>query len=496
MPIDYTSRDFSSVKNDLVRRARVSVPEWTSGGTSDFAMTLIDLWAYVADIQNYYLDRAYSESFIDTATQSSSIHALARMLGYTPNPAVSATTSVYLYNATAAAVTIPKGTMFYVPSTTTADVVYFTSTTEVSVAANTSSGNGQAVAVIEGRAVAETLTTNYFGDPSGTFKLSESGVIPSSLGLTVGTTTYTHTTRLTEAAASSPAFTSITNSVGDTVIVLGNGINGLVPPGGSTIKVEYRVGGGSKGNVAANAITEMNAPLTGITINISNVAVGGTNPETLASIKANAPSVKRTQNRAVTLLDYESLVATFPGVVKSFTTSASPSGTTTVYYSALPYFSDFDTRDSSTAVSLTADFGTAGNEINNDLLTYITKRSMLGVAVQQINTTINFADVYIGFSAVKVRDGYYQSEVTTAISAAIRTMFTWEAVKFNQTFRVSDILSRVNSVVGVEYVTLSNLGASGGSSTADHTITVTNTTQVYLPVLRTISYSGVTGGLV
>ena len=52
MPIDYTSRDFSSVKNELVRRARVSVPEWTSGGTSDFAMTLLDLWAYVADIQN------------------------------------------------------------------------------------------------------------------------------------------------------------------------------------------------------------------------------------------------------------------------------------------------------------------------------------------------------------------------------------------------------------------------------------------------------------
>jgi len=495
MPIDYTSRDFSSVKNDLVRRARVSVPEWTSGGTSDFAMTLIDLWAYVADIQNYYLDRAYSESFIETATQSSSIHALARMLGYTPNPAVSATTSVYLYNSTGAAVTVPKGTMFYVPSTTTADAVYFTSTAEVSVAANTSSGNGQAVAVIEGRAVTETLTTNYFGDPSGTFKLSESGIIPSSLELTVGTATYTHTTRLTEAAASSPAFTSITNSVGDTVIVLGNGINGLVPPGGSTIKVSYRVGGGSKGNVAANTITEMSVPLTGITINISNVAVGGTNPETLASIKANAPTVKRTQNRAVTLLDYESLIATFPGVVKTFTTSASPSGTTTVYYSALPHFSNFETRDSSVAVSLTADFGTAGNEINSDLLTYVTKRSMLGVNVQQISATVNFANVFIAFSAVKVRDGYYQSEVTAAISAAIRTMFTWEAVKFNQTFRVSDILSKVNSVVGVEYVTLSNLGASGGSSTADHTITATNTTQVYLPVLRTISYSGVTGGL-
>ena len=495
MPIDYTSRDFSSVKSDLIRRARVSVPEWTSGGTSDFAMTLIDLWAYVADVQNYYLDRAYSEAFIGTATQASSIHSLARLLGYTPNPAVSAASTVYLYNATASAVTIPNGTMFYVPSTSTADIVYFTSTAEVSVAANTTSGNGQAVSVLEGRSVSETLTTNYFGDPSGTFRLSESGVIPASLSLVVGTTTYTHTTRLTEAASSSPSFTSITNSIGEVVIVLGDGINGLVPPGGSTLTITYRVGGGSTGNVAANAITEMSAPLTGITINSSTVGTGGTNPEELASIKANAPTTRRTQDRAVTLKDYESLISSFPGVVKSFTTTASPSGSTTVYYSALPHLSNFETRDSSAALSLTTGFGTAGVEINGSLADYLTNRSMLGVSVQQISATINFADIFIAFSAVKVIDGYYQSEVTAAISTAIRTMFTWQAVKFNQTFRVSDILSLVNSVVGVEYVTPSNLGASGDSSTADHTITVTNTTQVYLPVLRTISYSGVTGGL-
>lgn len=495
MPIDYTSRDFSSVKDDLLRRARVSLPEWTSGGTSDFTMTLIDLWAYVADIQNYYLDRAYAESFIGTATQSSSVHALARMLGYTPNPAVSASSTVSLYNATASAVTIPKGTTFYVPSTSSTDVIYFTSTSEVSVPANTTSGSGQAVAVLEGRAVTETLTTNYFGDPSGTFKLTESGVIPSSLALTVGTISYTHILRLTEAAASSPAFTSITNSSGETLVVLGSGVNGLVPPAGSTIAVSYRVGGGNTGNVAANAITEMSTPLTGITIKSSTAGVGGSNGEELASIKTNAPAVRRTQDRAVTLLDYQSLVSSFPGVVKSFTTSASPSGTTTVYYSALPNFANFEIRDSSSAVTLTSDFGTAGNEINSDLAAYLNKRSMLGVSVQQISSTINFSDVFISFSAVKVRDGYYQSEVTDAISAAIRTMFTWHAVEFNQTFRVSDILSRANSVTGVEYVTLSNLGASGGSSTADYTITVTNTTQVYLPVLRTISYSGVTGGL-
>ena len=53
MATDYTSRDFESVKDDLIRRARATIPEWSRGGTSDFAMMLVDLWSYIADIQNY-----------------------------------------------------------------------------------------------------------------------------------------------------------------------------------------------------------------------------------------------------------------------------------------------------------------------------------------------------------------------------------------------------------------------------------------------------------
>jgi hypothetical protein len=335
--------------------------------------------------------------------------------------------------------------------------------------------------------VTETLTNNYFGDPAGTFKLSQLKVIPSSIELTVGTTTYTHTTRITDVAASSPSFTTITNANGETVIVLGNGINGLVPPAGTIITATYRIGGGKLGNVGANAITDQFSPVVGISVNSSTVAVGGSDAEALSSIKANAPTLRRTQDRAVTLTDYESLISAFPGVVKAFTTSASPSGATTVYYSALPHFADFETRDSGTAMTLNTDFGTAGAEIHSDLAGYLTSRSMVGVAVQQISATINFSSVFIAFSRVEVHDGYYQSEVTAAVTTAIRTLFTWGAVEFNQTFRVSDILSTVNAVVGLKNVTLSNLGASGGSSTADHTITVTNTSQVYLPVLRTIS---------
>jgi hypothetical protein len=121
---------------------------------------------------------------------------------------------------------------------------------------------------------------------------------------------------------------------------------------------------------------------------------------------------------------------------------------------------------------------------------------MLGVAVNEISTTINFSNVYVDFSSVVVQDGYYQTEVKNNITSAIQALFTWDAVEFNQIVKRSLIESAANSVTGVTSVTLSNLGSSGGgSSLGDYTITATTSSQVYLPVIRTITYAGVTGGV-
>lgn len=503
MPTDYTSRDYSSVKEALTARARTQLPEWSRGGSSDFAMMLVDLWAYIADIQNYYIDRAYTESFLSTATQSASVHALARLLGYVPNQRVSASATVYVYNSQTSAITIPKDTMFVVPGTTTTNPIYFTTVGATSVAGTTTSSSPASVSVLEGRYVTETLTTNYLLGPGGVFVLSEQKVVPASLTLTVGTTTFTHTTRLTEVAADAPSFTTVTESSDNTSVVLGNGINGLVPPQGSTIKAKYRVGVGSLGNVAANAITSLDTEMPNIVFpstTTSTAGVGGQDPESLSSIKTNAPTLRRTQDRAVTLEDYKSLIKGFPGVSKAHVLTSTTSGVVTVHYIGLPNFPDFDIRDSSTALVLTTDFGASGTEINTYLNNHLSDRSMLGVTVSQISTTVNLVNVYIGFSRVEVRPGYIQSEVTAAITLAIRDLFTWDAVKFDQTLRASEITAAALAVTGVAAggVTIHNVSSASAPSSPDvddFVITPTTSSAIYLPVLRTVAYTGVTGGI-
>ena len=104
--------------------------------------------------------------------------------------------------------------------------------------------------------------------------------------------------------------------------------------------------------------------------------------------------------------------------------------------------------------------------------------------------------MYVAFNSVQVADGYYQEAVKTAIDAAVRGLFTWDAVDFNTTIRLSSVLSAAQSVSGVKSVFISNLGSSSsGSSVADHTPTATTASTVSLPVLRTITFTGVSGGI-
>ena len=498
MPIDYTSRDFASVKSDLVARARATIPEWTSTSSPDFTMMLIDLWSYMADVQNYYIDRAYTEAYLDTATQASSVRAIARLMGYLPNSRTSATTTVTVSNSSGAAITIDKGTRFLVPPAGSKVVVYFTSTSAVTAAANSTA----TVPVAEGREVSETLTSNFTGDGGSSFPLSELKIVPNSLTLTVGTTPYTHTARIHEVGSTAPTFTSVTDSTDTTRVVLGNGVNGKVPDAGITIVATYRVGQGSGGNVAANAITTMSSPVVSISVASSALASGGTDPENLSSIKANAPALRRIQDRAVTLNDYKTLMLGFSGVSKAVALSTVASGAVTVNYAALPTYPNYKNIPSGTStLYLTAaagspNFGPAGDDIHNNLTTYLQSRSMIGVTVANISTTISLTDVYVAFNSVVVKDGHYQEVVKSNIDAAVRALFSWNGIDFNTIIRLSTILSAAQSVEGVQSVFISNLGASsGGTSVADHTPTATTASAISLPVLRTITFTGVSGGI-
>ena len=87
--INYTSRDFNSIKNDLVAYAKRYYPDKIKDFTQpSFGSLMLDTVAYVGDILSFYLDYQANESFLSTAVEYDNVVKLARSLGYTdPLPA-------------------------------------------------------------------------------------------------------------------------------------------------------------------------------------------------------------------------------------------------------------------------------------------------------------------------------------------------------------------------------------------------------------------------
>ena len=81
--IKYTSRDFTTIKEDLVDHAKRFYPDnYKDFTTPSFGSMILDSVAYVGDLLSYYVDYGVNESFLDTSVEFNNIRKHARALGY------------------------------------------------------------------------------------------------------------------------------------------------------------------------------------------------------------------------------------------------------------------------------------------------------------------------------------------------------------------------------------------------------------------------------
>ncbi|HLK56935.1 MAG TPA: baseplate J/gp47 family protein [Chthonomonadaceae bacterium] len=133
------------------------------------------------------------------------------------------------------------------------------------------------------------------------------------------------------------------SDTGDT-LRFGDDVFGSIPASGTVFTVNYRVGGGSAGNVAPDAINawdRQNASAAAVQIQaVTNPfqASGGADPESAASIRLLAPQAYRTRPllRAVTPEDYEAAAETLSGVGYATATIQWTGSWLTVFTSAQP----------------------------------------------------------------------------------------------------------------------------------------------------------------
>ena len=116
LPIKYTSRDFASIKQDLVDYAKRYYPDsYRDFSEAGFGSLMMDTVAYVGDILSFYLDYQANESLLSSAVEYDNVIRLARQLGYEfqPNPTSYGIVSLYILVPANAASNAPDTT--YMP---------------------------------------------------------------------------------------------------------------------------------------------------------------------------------------------------------------------------------------------------------------------------------------------------------------------------------------------------------------------------------------------
>lgn len=88
-PIKYTSREFDTIKEDLVNHIKKYYPNtFRDFSEASFGAVMVDSVSYIGDILSFYLDYQANESFLQTAVEYNNILKLGKQLGYkfTGNP--------------------------------------------------------------------------------------------------------------------------------------------------------------------------------------------------------------------------------------------------------------------------------------------------------------------------------------------------------------------------------------------------------------------------
>lgn len=456
--IDYTSRDYLSIRDDLINLIPTFAPDWTSRDESDFGIAILQMFSYMGDLMSYYIDRSANEAFISTASRRASILRQAALLDYQPTLRNAARTTLTWSNSTASTITIPAGTQVATSTTATGEEspIYFETDSQVVVPAQVGAVPGSiTVTATEGRTISNEFVRLSTGIANQTYPLAESPVIEDSIEIEIDGVVYTKVQYLIDVTGSTPAFSTFTDADDITYVVFGDNIGGRIPPINKSITATYRVGGGLVGNVPGDSLQEIDpdnlwgAP-SGLTVTNVDAAAYGADAESTDSIKINAPSSIKSLNRAVSVEDYASLALQVSGIQKAAATAEN-------YSSVVLFMRGFNDRGVGLdGVTPTTDFVNAANRVSEYLVGKAPASTTLSVAPP------DYVPVDI-ICEITVLPQYRQFTVQQAVLDAIGDILFIDSVLFGDRISLQYVLKTIGSINGVDYTEMKVLRRSNAN---------------------------------
>jgi hypothetical protein len=228
-----------------------------------------------------------------------------------------------------------------------------------------------------------------------------------------------------------PVYTTRIADDGTVTVGFGDGRSGArLPAGRGNVAVDYRVGVGLDGRVAAGALrTPLDLPIGLKSVTNPAEARGGADPESIEQARENAPTTVRTFGRAVSLRDFEDLVRSSGEIAKALATWVWNREARAVHLTIAAQEGQLFTASDLTRHHASLN---TQRDPNHDLF------------------LDNYVPVYIVVKAtVRVESSFIASKVGDAAMTALLNALSFDSLQFGQPIALSDIYAVLQQVEGI-----------------------------------------------
>jgi len=459
-----TELDFDAVKSQLrsYLETQTQFKDYNFDGSN--MSVLLDVLAFNSYQNNFYTNMALNEMFLDSAVLKNSIVSHAKELNYIPRSRKSAKATLYVViedaTRTDATITIPKYSQFKVnhqgesfsfvtDKQYTARKVLSTSINpQTGIAFNSGSFVADSVDVYEGEMLSSFQREGFIVDADGVLRvfLTNNEVDTDSIVVFVDA----------EATDDANVFTRANTIYGisplDKVFYLepylddkysiyfGKNQFGLQPQEFEDVRVRYRICSGTESNGAGKDSSFSGSFIENATISAYTLsaAAGGSERESMESIRYFAPKALQVQERAVTSKDYEVLLQqAFPEI-----SAVSAYGGEQL---EPPQFGRV-----AVSVYLNDDTQIISSTLSNSYLAYLKERAPLGIEPIFKQTEFVYGDMEVIVNYTKKNTEKGEAELETLARAAIQKYSDDNLEGFDKTLRRSKLSGIIDALdVGI-----------------------------------------------
>ncbi len=237
-------------------------------------------------------------------------------------------------------------------------------------------------------------------------------------------------------------FVTQTDDEGKTAVIFGNGRDGArLPTGTENVRAVYRNGIGKGGNVKAEQISLLSTRPLGAKEVINPLpASGGADKETRDQARKNAPLAVTALDRLVSVQDYEDFARVFAGIGKARAAELSD-GRRQIVHLTIAGADDIPIATHS--------------DLYRNLATALRR---FGDPYQAFRIELRELKLLVLSARVRIHPDYLWEKVEPKIRTALLDTFSFERRELGQDALLSEAISAMQRVTGVEYVDVDTFG--------------------------------------